>query len=90
MVPCIHMLFKSIFDVNIFNCIFVPRYISGYYCFILECMVGYSGYNCNILCDGCLSDTCDSEYGICADLSGCKPGWQHMQPKCDLGILIER
>ena len=89
-VPCIHMLFKSIFDVNIFNCIIVPLYISGYYCFILECMVGYSGYNCNILCDGCLSDTCDSEYGICADLSGCKPGWQHRQPKCDLGILIKR
>ena len=134
MVPCIHMLFKSIFDVmsliyspqyhqtdiyyiiltlmifyinwymylylyklmslvsqcNIFNCIFVQWYIFGYYCFILECMVGYYGYKCNISCDGCLSDSCDSEYGICTDVSGCKPGWQPRQAKCDIGILIKK
>jgi hypothetical protein len=53
-------------------------------------MVGYYGYNCNRSCDGCLSDTCDSEYGVCADMSGCKPGWQPRQPKCYLGILIKR
>jgi hypothetical protein len=53
-------------------------------------MVGYYGYNFNISCDGCLSDTCDSEYGICADLSGCKHGLQPWQPKCYLGILIKR
>jgi hypothetical protein len=63
--------------------------IFGYSCFILECMVGYYGYNCNISCDGCLSDSCDSEYGICTNVSGCKPGWQPRQPKCDLGILIK-
>ena len=51
-------------------------------------MVGYYGYNCNRSCDGCLSDTCDSEHGICTDLSGCKPGWQPRQRKCDLGIFI--
>jgi hypothetical protein len=41
-------------------------------------------------CDGCLSDRCDSEHGICTDLSGCKPGWKPRQPKCDLGILIKK
>ena len=103
MVLCIHMLFKSIFDVisliqasgypkilNIFNCMLVQRYIFGYYYFILECSLGYYGYNCSISCDGCLSDSCDSEYGICADTSGCKPGWQPWQPKCDIGILMKK
>ena len=52
-------------------------------------MVGYYGYNCNISCDGCLSNACDSEYGICTDVSGCKPGWLPKQPKCDLGILMK-
>ena len=41
-------------------------------------------------CDGCLSDSCDSEYGICADTSGCKPGWQPRQQKCDLSILMKK
>ena len=41
-------------------------------------------------CDGCLSDSCDSEFGICTDTSGCKPGWQPIQPKCDLGILMKK
>jgi hypothetical protein len=40
-------------------------------------------------CDGCLSDSCDSEYGICTDTSGCKPGWQPRQPKCEIGILMK-
>jgi hypothetical protein len=65
----------------------INKYIN---CFILECNLGYYGYKCNISCDGCLSDSCDSEYGICADTSGCKPGWQPRQPKCDLGILMEK
>jgi hypothetical protein len=73
-----------------FNCNIVPLCIFGYYCFILECMAGYYGYNCNRSCDGCLSDTCDSEHGFCTDLSGCKPGWQPRQPKCELGILIKK
>ena len=50
----------------------------------LKCNLGYYGYKCNISCDGCLSDSCDSENGICADTSGCKPGWQPRQPKCDI------
>ena len=66
--------------------IVVQWYIFGYYCFILECMVGYYGYKCNISCDGCLSDSCDSEYGICTDVSG----WKPRQPKCDLGILMKK
>ena len=53
-------------------------------------MVGYYGYKCNISCDGCLSDSCDSEYGICTDVSGCKPGWQPRQAKCDIGILMKK
>jgi hypothetical protein len=40
-----------------------------YSCFTLECMVGYYGYNCNISCDGCLSDSCDSDDGICTNVS---------------------
>ena len=68
----------------------VKRCIFGYYCFILECSLGYYGYNCNMSCDGCLSDSCDSEYGICTDTSGCKPGWQPRQPKCDIGILMKK
>jgi hypothetical protein len=53
----------------------------------LICLVvfhGSYGYNCNESCDGCLSDSCDKEHGVCTDASGCKPGWQHGQTKCDL------
>ena len=53
-------------------------------------MAGYYGNIWNRSCDGCLSDRCDSEHGICTDLSGCKPGWKPRQPKCDLGILIKK
>lgn len=53
---------------------------------IIECSPGRYGYNCNQACDGCLSDSCDKEHGVCANTSGCKPGWQIGQPKCDIGI----
>jgi hypothetical protein len=55
--------------------------------FFIECNRGRYGYNCNQSCDGCLSDSCEKELGVCTDTSGCKPGWQHGQPKCDKGIL---
>ena len=56
--------------------------------FFLECSLGRFGYNCNQSCDGCLSDTCDKENGVCTDTTRCKPGWQYGQPlKCDKGIL---
>jgi hypothetical protein len=55
--------------------------------FILECSPGQYAYNCDKTCDGCLSDSCDKEHGVCTHTSGCKPGWQHGQPwKCDIGI----
>jgi len=46
--------------------------------FIIECSVGSYGYNCNQSCDGCLSDSCDTEYGVCENTTGCKPGWQYV------------
>ena len=58
--------------------------------FIIECNLGNYDYNCNQSCHGCLSDSCDTEYGICLDQSGCKPGWQYVQSghhKCDIGML---
>jgi hypothetical protein len=36
----------------------------GYCGFFIVCSLGYYGYNCNELYDGCLSDACDSEFGI--------------------------
>ena len=54
--------------------------------FIVECSLGYYGYNCNQSCDGCLSDSCDKENGVCTDTAGCKPGWQYGQLKCDKGM----
>lgn len=39
---------------------------------ITECSHGYYGFNCNESCDGCLSDSCDKEHGVCTDTSGCK------------------
>jgi hypothetical protein len=38
--------------------------------FIVECSLGYYGYNCNQSCDGCLSDSCDKENGACTDTAG--------------------
>jgi hypothetical protein len=32
----------------------------------------------------------DSPIGVCANISGCKPGWQYVQSgqqKCDIGML---
>ena len=40
--------------------------------YIVECSHGSYGYNCNESCDGCLSDSCDKEDGVCTDTSGCK------------------
>ena len=55
--------------------------------FIIECSPGHYGYNCNESCDGCLSDSCGKEHGVCTNTSGCKPGWRHEQPgKCDEGM----
>jgi hypothetical protein len=34
---------------------------------ITECSHGYYGFNCNESCDGCLSDSCDKEHGVCTD-----------------------
>jgi hypothetical protein len=49
--------------------------------FLIECSLGYYGYNCNQSCDGCLFDSCDKEDGVCTDTTGCKPGWQYGQLK---------
>jgi hypothetical protein len=51
----------------------------------IECSLGYYGYNCNQSCDGCLSRSCD-DYGDCTDGTGCNPGWQLGEMKCDRGI----
>ena len=56
--------------------------------FIVECSLGYYGYNCNQSCHGCFSDSCDKENGVCTDTSGCKPGWRYEQLKCDKGMQI--
>jgi hypothetical protein len=57
---------------------------------LIECDPGRYGYNCNQSCDGCLSDYCDKEDGVCTDTTGCKPGRQHRQPwKCDKGMQIK-
>ena len=59
----------------------------GYCVFFIECSLGYYCYNCNELYDGCLSDACDSEFGICINTSGCHPGCQPGNNKYDLGIV---
>ena len=55
--------------------------------FIKECGHGHYGFNCNKSCDGCLSDDCDRNSGKCTNTSGCKPGKQSGQEKCDLGMF---
>ena len=68
--------------------VLIIEYNLSYCLFLIECSLGYYGYNCNEPCDGCLSDTCDRECGVCRDTSGCKPVWQPGQEKCDLGIVM--
>lgn len=53
---------------------------------IVECSLGYYGFNCNQSCNGCLADDCDKENGTCNNTSGCKPGWKYGHLKCDQGI----
>ena len=55
--------------------------------FIKECDHGQYGFNCDKSCDGCLSDDCDRNFGKCKNTSGCKPGKQSGQEKCDLGMF---
>ena len=55
---------------------------------ILECSLGNYGYNCNRSCDGCLSNSCNKEYGECTNTTGCKPGWQSVNQTCDKGMTI--
>ena len=71
-----HVLFIVLFYFPLF-----------WWSFIIECSLGNYGYNCNQACDGCLSDSCDNEHGVCTDKSRCKPGRQHVDPwKCDIGM----
>jgi hypothetical protein len=52
--------------------------------FIIECIHGHYGYNCEESCDGCLLDR---EHGVCTDTTACKPGKQSgLLKKCDKGI----
>ena len=55
--------------------------------FFIECSLGYYGYNSNESSDGCLSDACDRESGICITTSGCNPGWHPGHEKYDLGVV---
>jgi hypothetical protein len=55
--------------------------------FFIECSLGYYGYNSNESCDGCLSDACDRESGICINTSGCNPGRHPGHEKYDLGVV---
>jgi hypothetical protein len=57
--------------------------------FIIECILGHYGYNCEESCDGCLLDSCERENGVCTDTNGCKPGRKPGQlMKCDIGMQI--
>ena len=55
-----------------------------WFSYFIECSLGNYGYNCNQSCDGCLSNSCKKENGVCT--SGCKPGRQlGLLMKCDKG-----
>ena len=41
----------------------------------IECNYGFYGQNCNQSCDGCLSDSCDREHGVCTDTTGWVAAW---------------
>ena len=63
---------------------------SFYLSYFIVCSLGRYGYNCDQSCEGCLSDSCDKEHGVCTDASRCKHGWQHAHPwKCDKGMQIK-
>ena len=65
------------------------HYSSFWWVFVIECSLGYYGYNCEESCDGCLLNVCERENGICTNTSGCKPGRRPGQPwKCNLGMGI--
>ena len=71
-----HVLFIVLFYFPLF-----------WWSFAIECSLGNYGYNCNQSCDGCLSDSCDNEDGVCTSKIGCKPGRKHVDPwKCDIGM----
>ena len=71
-----HVLFIVLFYFPLF-----------WWSFAIECSLCNYGYNCNQSCDGCLSDSCDNEHGVCTNKTGCKPGRQHVDPwKCDIGM----
>ncbi|XP_071132277.1 uncharacterized protein [Mytilus edulis] len=40
------------------------------------CNEGHFGQNCNLLCDGCISKSCEATDGLCYNTTGCKPGYQ--------------
>ena len=68
-------------------CIVLFYFPLFWWSFIIECSLGSYGYNCNQLCDGCLSDSCDNKNGVCTNTTGCTPGRQHVDPwKCDIGM----
>ena len=61
-----------------------------FFLIIIACSFGNYGFNCDKSCDGCLSDSCDNEFGYCTNTSGCKhgrlPGGQHGRLECNIGI----
>ena len=71
------------------NFLVIYYFADGYLMFLFtkEYGHGHYGFNCNKSCDGCLSDACDRQFGTCTNTSGCKPGRQSGQEKCDIGML---
>ena len=82
---------ENIISLSQWYCI-LSNYVTYYWILLLlikECSSGHYGLNCDRSCDGCLSDSCDREYGTCTNTSGCKhgrlPGGMPGRPKCDTG-----
>ncbi|XP_052059403.1 receptor-type tyrosine-protein phosphatase mu-like isoform X2 [Mytilus californianus] len=42
-----------------------------------ECSRRTFGWNCSEKCDGCIEDSCDHMFGVCKNISGCKPGYEY-------------